>query len=209
MGKPVVVIGYSGHAFVVIDALLSMNLEVIGYCEITEKEYNPYDLRFLGNESDQNIQEEFREANFFVGIGDSKIRSEIFTNLQKSRMGFTQNVIHTSSVVSPTAKLGDGVLVASNATINPMSRIGDGSICNTGCIIEHESILGKFTHVGPGSVLCGNVSVGDHSFIGANSVVKENIKIGRHAIIGAGTVVINDVPDHATVVGNPQRQLKQ
>ena len=32
-----------------------------------------------------------------------------------------------------------------------------------------------------------------------------NITIGKWCTIGAGAVVINDIPDGATVVGNPAR----
>lgn len=37
----------------------------------------------------------------------------------------------------------------------------------------------------------------------SNAVVIGGITIGNNAKIGAGSVVINDVPDNATVVGNP------
>ena len=39
--------------------------------------------------------------------------------------------------------------------------------------------------------------------IGIGARVIPGITIGENAIVGAGTVVIDDVPDGATVVGNP------
>lgn len=35
--------------------------------------------------------------------------------------------------------------------------------------------------------------------------IVENVKIGSNATIGAGSVIVKDVPENATVVGNPQR----
>jgi len=36
-----------------------------------------------------------------------------------------------------------------------------------------------------------------------------NLKIGKWCTIGAGAVVISDIPDGATVVGNPARIVKK
>lgn len=45
----------------------------------------------------------------------------------------------------------------------------------------------------------------DNVTVYANAVIIGGITIGNNAKIGAGSVVINDVPDNATVVGNPAR----
>jgi len=41
--------------------------------------------------------------------------------------------------------------------------------------------------------------------IGSNATILGGITIGENAIVGAGSVVTHDVPDNATVVGNPAR----
>jgi UDP-2-acetamido-3-amino-2,3-dideoxy-glucuronate N-acetyltransferase len=43
--------------------------------------------------------------------------------------------------------------------------------------------------------------------IGAGAIILPGVTIGERAMIGAGAVVTNDVPDNATVVGNPARIL--
>ena len=98
-------------------------------------------------------------------------------------------------------------MIAANATLNPLVEIGRGVICNTSTSIDHECIIGDFTHIAPGAVLCGNVKVGRNTFIGANSVIRQGIIIGDNVTIGAGTVVVKDIPDGATVVGNPAKNL--
>lgn len=43
--------------------------------------------------------------------------------------------------------------------------------------------------------------------IGAGAIILPGVTIGERAMIGAGAVVTQDVPDDATVVGNPARTL--
>ena len=43
--------------------------------------------------------------------------------------------------------------------------------------------------------------------IGANATIVCGNTIGSYAMVGAGAVVVDDVPDHALVVGNPAKQM--
>ena len=47
---------------------------------------------------------------------------------------------------------------------------------------------------------------GAHVGLGANII--QGVTIGEHAVVGAGAVVLNDVPDHAVVVGNPAKIIR-
>ena len=44
--------------------------------------------------------------------------------------------------------------------------------------------------------------------IGSNSSIMCGVTIGERAIVGAGAVVTKDVPDGATVAGNPAKELR-
>ena len=202
--KPVAIVGYSGHAYVIIDILLSAGRLVTAYCDQDEKEFNPYHLEYLGKESE--VLNKLKKFDFFACVGHNGIREKIHTNLSRI-LGNPINAIHPSAVISSSVKMGDGIMIAANATLNPLVEIGRGVICNTAVSIDHECIIGDFTHIAPGAVLCGNVTIGRSSFIGANSVIRQGVTIGNNVIIGAGTVVIKDIPDGATVVGNPARNL--
>jgi sugar O-acyltransferase (sialic acid O-acetyltransferase NeuD family) len=202
--KPVAIVGYSGHAYVIIDILLSAGRLVTAYCDQEEKEFNPYHLEYLGKEAE--VIHKLKKFDFFACVGHNGIREKIHTSLSQY-LGNPINAIHPSAVISSSVKLGDGIMIAANATLNPLVEIGRGVICNTSTSIDHECIIGDFTHIAPGAVLCGNVKVGRNSFIGANAVIRQGIIIGDNVTIGAGTVVVKDIPDGATVIGNPARNL--
>lgn len=201
----VTIIGYSGHAYVVCEALELSGHKITGYCDKEEKSLNPYSLSYLGDENANSFLDKPRQV--FAAIGNNQIREKVIKKISTHHFTFI-NAIHPSAIISKKATIKKGILVAAITTINPFAKIGKGVILNTGCIIEHECKIGDFAHIAPGAVLAGNVTIGERSFIGANSVVKQGSKIGKDVIVGAGTVVINDLPDGVTAVGNPARIIK-
>ncbi|MBK7095849.1 MAG: acetyltransferase [Saprospiraceae bacterium] len=203
------IIAYSGHAFVVCDIFKSNDQDIYGYFDRNEKSKNPYNLVYLGDENSDEATEYLNNNNWFVSIGDNKIRGSIISALMEKGINAPLTIRHFKSVISEKCDIGYGTMFAAGSIVNPLTSVGNGAICNTGSIIEHECTLGHFSHLGPGSVLCGNVRVGNYSFIGANSVIKPGITIGNNVTIGAGTVVLFDIPDDITVVGNPGRTIKK
>lgn len=202
----ILIIGYSGHSYVCIDSAISSNIQVEGYFETKLQDKNPYDLEYLGSEKDIEYSKLDEGLKVFVSIGSNLIRSRVFKEIPKNR---NTNIIHQTSIISPKAKLGKGLLISANAIVNSMVTINDGVILNTGSIIEHECEIGVFSHIAPGAILAGKVMVGHHTMIGANAVVKHGIKIGNNVMVGAGAVVVKDIEDGAVVAGNPAINLKK
>jgi acetyltransferase EpsM len=199
--KKVVLLGYSGHGYVVAEALLQLGYDLIGYADEGEHEKNPYNIPFLGDERRADFDWSL-EVSYALGVGDNKIRSKMAQRV-KSNRGRLLSIIHPQASISKDLKIGSGSFIARNVAVNPLVEIGENVILNTSSSIDHECLIDDNVHIAPGAVLAGNVKVGKGAFIGANSVVKEGVTIGKGAIIGAGSVVIRDVSPVAKVFGNP------
>ena len=198
------IIGYGGHAYVVADSHIADGNKLNYYSEKIKSFNNPFNLEYLGFESDANFKGWDMTLNYILGIGDNKIREEA-GNLISSKSKTLLNVIDSNAIISKSVIIGIGVFASKGVLVNAFSSIGNFSILNTGCIIEHECEIGIAAHIAPGAVLAGNVKVGDRSFIGANSVIKQGVEIGNDVIIGAGSVIIKDVKSNTKLVGNPGR----
>ncbi len=198
-----IILGYSGHAFVVCGILKNAGQTISGYCDREEKPYNPFQLTYFGNEHDARALAAMEQKGCFIAVGDNTIRNNIYHQLALKGIRIF-NAIHPSAIADASVNIAaQAVMIAANVTINPLANIGTGVILNTGCIVEHECVVGDFSHIGPGAVLCGNVKIGERSFIGANAVIRQGITIGKNTMIGAGAVVVKDVAHHAVIVGNP------
>ncbi|MDA9774017.1 acetyltransferase [Saprospiraceae bacterium] len=199
--KKNIILAYSGHAYVIVEALKLKGVHNLFYCEDRIKDKNPFNLEYLGPENPGLLN----SNNWIVGIGDNNIRAKI---IEKNSLTNLITVVHPSAIISNSAIIEKGVFIAAGAIVNALARIGVGCIINSSSIVEHECVIGDFVHIAPGAVLAGNVIVGKRSFIGANTTIKDGVKIGNDVTVGAGSVVIKDVADGATVVGNPARIIK-
>ena len=198
-------VGYSGHAFVVANVLRTAGRTIVGYCDRERKALNPFGLTYFGPEDSSAGREQLEQADFFVAIGDNRIRTKVTERLVAEGYQLASAAVAPSSQVAELVTVASGTLIAPRATVNVLATIGRGGIINTAAVVEHECRLGDQVHIAPGAVLTGNVTVGTGAFIGAGAVVLPGIHIGEWAIIGAGAVVLHDVSPGLTVYGNPAK----
>lgn len=206
LDKKIILIGYSGHGFVVADTAIENQLKLVEYSENLIVQNNPFHLNYGGNESDNDFFVKNKEVKYLIGIGDNIIRERIYNQIVE-KQGEIVTLISQSASVSKTASIGNGTFVNRNVSINAFAKIGKNVILNTACIIEHDCEIADSVHIAPGAVLAGNVTVGERSFIGANSVIKQGVIIGKDVIVGAGTVVLKNISDGKKIVGNPSRYI--
>lgn len=191
--------GASGHAKVIIDILRLTDRNV---SKIIDD--NPKLDEIFGIPVEKNNFTTKYDCPAIISIGDNSIRKKLSEEYNFDY----QTVKHPSAIVSEFSEIGEGTVIMANAVINPCATIGKHCIINTGAVVEHDCKISDFVHVSPNTSLAGNVEIGEGSHIGIGASVIQGIKIGKWATIGAGAVIIRDVPDFATIVGNPGKVIK-
>jgi len=142
-----------------------------------------------------------------VAIGDSRARRHCAALLREQGIELV-NALHPTAYMSPTAVLGQGVVVAAQAAVCTETRVDDLVIINTSAVVDHECHIGEGAHICPGAHLAGRVSVGAGAFVGLGANIIQCLKIGEGATVGAGAVVLEDVPAFSTVAGVPARVIR-
>ena len=190
--------GASGHGKVIAEIAIENKIEIKGFIdEDTTKQ------KCLGYSVFNEIPTDISKV--FISIGNNKIRKEIVNKFSENQF---LKLIHPKSIISKSAKIELGTVVMGGVTINAESIIGNHCIINTNSSVDHDCIIEDFAHISPNVALAGNVEIGEGTHIGIGASVIQGIKIGKWCTIGAGAVIIKDVPDGATVVGNPGRIIK-
>ena len=197
--KSIIIIGAGGHGKVVAE-IAGLN----GYTEIIFLDDNPD-----GNPLVKGVVAEFvnyiDSSDFFVAVGNNKIRKRIFEQLKQAGANIV-TLFHPSAVVSPTAKVGEGVVVMAQAFVGVDAEIGDGAIVNTCASVDHDCYLGDFAHVSAGVHMAGLMRIDRLTFVGVGATVVQNVC--SDCLIGAGAVVAKPITESGTYVGVPARKIK-
>ena len=200
-----IIIGASGHGKVIADIA-----ELGGYSDILFLDDNP-NVKLCGKYEvigSCNDADEYKDADFFVAIGDANIRRRIQTELINSGLNIV-SLIHPNAVVAKSVSIGVGTAVMAGAVINPDAVIGQGCIINTCSSVDHDCIIGDFSHVSVGAHLAGTVVLEEEVMIGVGAVVINNVKIAGCSVIGAGAVVLNHIPESGIYIGAPAKQIRR
>lgn len=144
---------------------------------------------------------------FTIAVGDGALRRELAEN-SPLREREAAILVHPSVMVSATASLAPGVIVAAASVVSSAVGIGEHSHVNYGCTLSHDVRLGRFVTVSPGVTIAGNVQIGDDVFIGAGATIingspSEPLVIGRGAIIAAAACVLRSVDESSLMAGVP------
>ncbi len=205
MMKNLIIIGASGHGKVCADIAELMGCyDEIYFLDDTTKGAC-FGHKIIGKVKD--FMNFINDADFFVAIGNAKIREKIFSMLEEYNANITV-LVHPSSKIARDTKIADGTVIEENAVIKPDSKIGKGCIINTNSVIAHDVIIEDFVHVSIGACIAGTVYVGKGSWLGIGSIVKNNISIASNCMIGAGAVVVSDIDESGTYIGVPAKKIK-
>jgi UDP-perosamine 4-acetyltransferase len=201
----IVVVGAGGHAKVVLESLAASEVnEIVGLTDPDRGKWGTLlgGYPVLGGDDVLPTLRGEGVDGAIIALGANRLRSRLFEHA--IALGFKMvNAIHPRSWISPSARIGDGVVVMAGAVINANARIGDNVIINTGATVDHDCHVGNHAHIAPGCHLGGNVQVGTGTLVGIGASVIPDKRIGQWSIVGAGAVVVRDLPDNCIATGVP------
>ena len=204
MNKRLVIIGARGEGKVCVDVALKLKkYDEILFLDDDDSIKECMGVAVVGKSSD--VEQYINGADFFVAIGDGKIRKEVMEQLQAIKATIT-TLIHPMATIGENVIIGNGTVVMAGAVINPDSRIGRGCIINTCASVDHDCNIGDYVHVSVGAHVCGTVEVGENTWIGAGATIINNIAVCSDCMIGAGAVVVKDIGNAGTYIGIPARR---
>ena len=204
----IVLLGASGHAKVVFDALVQSGIS-LDRIMVTDDSVELFGKSLFGSISIVPANESILKGTFFhVAIGRCEIRRAKFEQYEGNG-GRPLTIVHPKAVISSFASVGAGSFVAAHAVVGPSACIGKGAILNHGSIVDHDCIVGDYAHIAPNATLGGGVHVGAAVLIGAGAVVLPGIVIGNDAVVGAGSVVLRDVKNGAVIAGVPAMEISR
>lgn len=208
----IIIIGAGGHAAELRDYINHNNtarpesqIVVKGFIDDEEKHYHHYGFSepFLGTIKDHKVK---NDVSYLMGIANLEFRKAIIESFKKQGGKFI-GFIHPTALISPSAELGEGVVISHNASVGPKARLGNFNLLNSRCMIGHDSIIGDYNFISPQVAISGNTKIGDENLLGTNACTIPGIVIGNRNKIAAGTVLFKPVGDNETVINKFNERL--
>ena len=148
------IIGAGGHGKVVADIAVACGYTDIAFLDQSWPERTRNGAWPIVGKHDS-------EGPLFCAVGDNETRAKIMQG-----QGTMPCLIHSSAILSPSARCGAGTAVMAGSIINADTQIGSGVILNTGSSVDHDCMVSDFAHISPGARLAGGVHVGARTWIG-------------------------------------------
>src|SRR5665213_2860483 len=148
MNNLLLIWGAGGHGRVVLDiARDTKRFERIAFLDddCAETRLTFSDCALIGGP--EQLQH-FRESSFIVAVGQNYNRARCF-NLAIEEGLAPETLVHSTSVIAASAKIGRGTVIMPGAIVNAGATIGENCILNTGAIVEHDCRIADHVHLSP------------------------------------------------------------
>lgn len=206
--SPLVLVGGSGHASDVLQAVEAVNATRPAYHVVGILDDNDVDPRRFARRGVTRIGSVDDlpdiDAAYVLCLGWPWTRQAIAQRIG-GRGRPAAPIIHPSADVGVGVELGPGSVVLGHSHLSPFVRFGAHALVSYGACVGHDTAFGDHASVMPNAAVSGDVTGGDRVLVGTGAVVLEGINLGDDVRIGAGAAVVADVAAGLTVVGVPAR----
>ena len=205
---PIVLVGGSGHASDVLQAIEAVNAarptyQVVGILddvEIDPRRFAGRGVAQIGTLDDLAAV----DAAYILCMGWPWTRSAVARRISETACP-APPIVHPFADVGAGVELGPGSVVLGHAHLSPFVRLGSHGLVSYLASVGHDTSLGDHTSIMPGAAVSGGVVGGHRVLVGTGAVVRETVRLGDDVCIGAGAAVVGDVADGLTVIGVPAR----
>ena len=206
MNLSLIIIGAGGHAISVTNVALSCGYSVTAYVDDNKSGTTILDVPVISTEFCYSL---YTHHNYFVAIGKNDTRERVVNKL-KMVMPNAQfpSLIHQSSVIGISSKVGEGTVVMPKANVGPNSSVGAFCIINTSSSIDHDCYVKGFASLAPGVITGGNVKIGLRSAISIGTTIKHGVSIGDDTVVGASSYVNKNIEDKVVAYGTPCKTVR-
>ncbi len=148
-------------------------------------------------------------SKLFIAVSHNYTRYEIATKLQQTipQLEFL-TIKHPRSIISNTAKIGNGSLIMAGAVIATGCTVGEHCIVDLNSVLDHDSEMKPYASLLPSCATGGNVILGCCVCVCIGTVISHRLTIGDNAFVGAGSVVLKDIPESTIAYGFPAKLIR-
>jgi sugar O-acyltransferase (sialic acid O-acetyltransferase NeuD family) len=209
---PLIIIGSSGHASVIIDVVEKQKIYYLLGLIDPFKKVGEIILKYkiLGGEDIiLEYHKMFNNLKIFIAIGDNNSRNIVKQKVLDIIPSISfATLIHPSAQIGLNVSIGFGVCIMAGAIINSNVVIKDFVIVNTNSSIDHDCEIQENSSIAPGVVIGGNCIIGKSTSVCIGSIIKNAINIGSNSIIGAGSLLLQDCSDNTIMYGTPAKFIR-
>lgn len=143
-----------------------------------------------------------------IAVGEPAARSKLAEKVAAAGLRLT-SAIAPSAVISPSATIEEGVIIAPLCSVQARAFIGCNVAVNTMAIVGHDVQVAEDAVISAMVNLGGAVKVGQRAYVGMGAIIREKLTVGADSIVSMGSVVHRDVPEEVIAMGDPARVVRR
>lgn len=199
----VVIFGGGGHSKTCIDIIKqTRSHSIVGIVDDhMPAQSKVLDIPVIGNINTIELLIKKGLQHAVLGVGgvlNKGIRKKIYSSLKKMDLHIP-NIIHPSSSVESSVRLGEGNQIMQGAILGSNVQIGNNCIINSGSIISHDTVIGNNVHIAPGAIIAGGVVIKDNTIIGMGCTIFLGLTIGENVVIQNGVNIFQNIRDNEII----------